>query len=573
MRALITAGGTSEPIDDVRVVTNLSTGRFGAAIANALVRRGVDVTILAGPALLARRPLLDDRVTCVPFGPDGSFADLQRTLETHTDPAPDLLFMAAAVSDYSPVRSHGKIRSTDDRLVIEMTKNPKLLTTLRERCGPATWLVGFKLLSQVTTAELVRVAQGQITAADLDLTVANDAATFAPGRHPVVLVHADGTVSEHTGDKAQMAEVVVEAAIAGWMARSAVNTPSTAAFSDALVWPGPTPAWVDTVARGSGWTHALWVPRVWRVFTAPGNALDGSVEAATERVLDDALHGVVRRDAFHCDAPSARFILPLPARGSWCVGEPSPVLQVQWQAIQSQFRAWLDQTTAPPVRSLEPVVHRGQVIGVQATVDLDGPAWVGFLAASHRNRGLGDLLARGIALLEDARVWAPDADTHSFWVDRGFTADGDHTLVRHPELRHAASVALVHLRTHEVLLGRRLLGSYPDHWAFPGGGVDAGESSTEAAARELHEETTVVLPPGRWSMHTPITVGDGTRAWRLDNHVYLTVERPEPTRTAELDARWIALDDALSLRPMASGTRTVLRRIRQLLTATPAPRR
>ena len=52
MRAVITAGGTREPIDDVRVVTNLSTGRFGAHIANALVARGVDVTLLASHALM-----------------------------------------------------------------------------------------------------------------------------------------------------------------------------------------------------------------------------------------------------------------------------------------------------------------------------------------------------------------------------------------------------------------------------------------------------------------------------------------------------------------------------------------
>src|SRR5690606_41965096 len=51
MRAVVTAGGTYEPIDDVRVVTNLSTGGTGLAVARALLERGVDVTLLAGPQI------------------------------------------------------------------------------------------------------------------------------------------------------------------------------------------------------------------------------------------------------------------------------------------------------------------------------------------------------------------------------------------------------------------------------------------------------------------------------------------------------------------------------------------
>ena len=210
MRALITAGGTSEPIDDVRVVTNLSTGRFGARIANALAQRGVDVTLLASQALMSHPEWVDPRVRRVPYG---SFLDLQAALHTHTAEPPDLLFMAAAVSDYSPVPTEGKIRSHADEMVITMRRNPKLLPTLRERCGPSTFLVGFKLLSGVTRQTLLEVAAAQRDGALLDLTVANDQQSFRDGLHPIAIVGPHG-VTDYTGDKASSAAFLVDRVLA-----------------------------------------------------------------------------------------------------------------------------------------------------------------------------------------------------------------------------------------------------------------------------------------------------------------------------------------------------------------------
>lgn len=210
MRALITAGGTSEPIDDVRVVTNLSSGRFGARIANALVRRGVAVTLLGSRSMLSHPDWIDPRVEQVGFG---SFLDLQARLDEHTATAPDLLLMAAAVSDYSPVPAAGKLRSDAEEILIRMRRNPKLLPTLRERCGANTFLVGFKLLSGVSRQEVVEVATAQRERARLDLTVANDLQTFREGLHPIVLVGGD-RLEDYTGTKADSAAFLVDRVLA-----------------------------------------------------------------------------------------------------------------------------------------------------------------------------------------------------------------------------------------------------------------------------------------------------------------------------------------------------------------------
>ncbi|MCB9668533.1 MAG: NUDIX domain-containing protein [Alphaproteobacteria bacterium] len=215
MRALITAGGTSEPIDDVRVVTNLSSGRFGARIANALVARGVDVTVLGSRSMLSHPDWLDPRVRPVPFG---SFRDLQGALAEHA-PGQDLVLMAAAVSDYSPVPADGKIRSDADEIVIRMRRNPKLLPTLRDLCGDRALVVGFKLLSGVSRDELVEVARGQLRGARLDLTVANDLRTFVGSLHPVVLVEDDRT-TDYSGTKEDTAAFVADRVLELQRARS-----------------------------------------------------------------------------------------------------------------------------------------------------------------------------------------------------------------------------------------------------------------------------------------------------------------------------------------------------------------
>src|SRR5262245_37267209 len=137
MRAIVTAGGTQEPIDDVRVVTNLSSGALGAHLAWALESRGADVILLASQVMLTPH---SRRIEVQRFG---TAADLDRQIdEALARGRVDAVFMAAAVSDWAPVRADGKLSSRGDELVLRMRPIPKILPTLRERCGARTVLVG-----------------------------------------------------------------------------------------------------------------------------------------------------------------------------------------------------------------------------------------------------------------------------------------------------------------------------------------------------------------------------------------------------------------------------------------------
>ena len=209
MRAIVTAGGTSEPIDDVRVVTNLSTGRFGAALATALADRGVDVVLIASRSLCQRPHDLDPRVRVVPFG---STEELKVALWRETARPPELLFMAAAVSDYAPRPVHGKIRSVGEQLSVSMDRTPKILPTLRERCGDGTRICGFKLLSRVSSEALIGAAREQLAAAHTDLCLANDLAELGRGLHPAWIVTEDEALRVE-GSKARTASALASFAL------------------------------------------------------------------------------------------------------------------------------------------------------------------------------------------------------------------------------------------------------------------------------------------------------------------------------------------------------------------------
>ncbi len=213
-RILITSGGTSAPIDDIRTITNTSTGRFGSALAEAALESGGCVTYLHAPSALtpytrlARFDLDSDdpaaefrrldslrerwlasreRLRCVPLR-DGTVpeysATLERLLRTQGF---DVVFLAMAVSDYAPEPQPGKLDSDPETLTIACRRQPKVIRSVRD-WTPGAFVVGFKLLSGVPEPELIAEAERACEVNRADLTIANDMTTVREGRHTVHLV-------------------------------------------------------------------------------------------------------------------------------------------------------------------------------------------------------------------------------------------------------------------------------------------------------------------------------------------------------------------------------------------------
>ena len=136
-KVIITAGACYEMIDDVRAITNLSSGKMGLALAFAYYLRGFDVTLISSAQNL---PKSMENLEFLSFK---NSADLLEILKNKKLAKDDLLVMAAAISDYIPVKkAKGKIKKSGANLNLELKENIDILSSLKElKCKK----IGFKM--------------------------------------------------------------------------------------------------------------------------------------------------------------------------------------------------------------------------------------------------------------------------------------------------------------------------------------------------------------------------------------------------------------------------------------------
>jgi phosphopantothenoylcysteine decarboxylase/phosphopantothenate--cysteine ligase len=211
---LITAGPTREHLDDVRFLSNGSSGRMGCALAAAALAGGHVVTLVLGPVAL--EPPAGARVRPV-------VSALQMQAEAAAAFATaDVAIAAAAVADWRPaVRTAGKPARAPGPVTLELVPNPDIVAGLAAGKGSRV-VFGFAL--EATTAgwpaALARgrrkLVQKQLDGIVVDLheAIGRDAAEF-------VLCLADGTEEPLPRDKAGAAARIVEVAVGMWRARQA----------------------------------------------------------------------------------------------------------------------------------------------------------------------------------------------------------------------------------------------------------------------------------------------------------------------------------------------------------------
>lgn len=211
-RVLITAGGTAEPVDGLRVLTNTSTGATGALIATHLSRAGHDVTLLrAHNAIAADGPCREE--TFVTFAQ--LEAGLRRLLAAHPF---DAVIHAAAVSDYrvdqvvmvgaGEPAVGGKLPS-GGAPVLKLRANPRLVDSLRGWSNTPFTLVAFKLTHGAEAAEAEAAVSRLFAHSGADYVVHNDlSAKRADGTFPADILLPDGTVAAHCPDRTTLASAL-----------------------------------------------------------------------------------------------------------------------------------------------------------------------------------------------------------------------------------------------------------------------------------------------------------------------------------------------------------------------------
>ena len=197
---LITAGPTFEPIDPVRGITNLSSGKMGFAIARAAAEAGADVTLVAGPVHLPT-PRGVRRV-------DVRTAQQMYDAVLPAAPLNDVFVATAAVADWRPANlSDHKIKKDGNKVAptFELTENPDILAAVA-RLPKRPYCVGFAAESH----DLLKHAQEKLVRKNVPLIVGNlGPATFGRDDNALMLVDAAGHRELPQADKLTLARQLI----------------------------------------------------------------------------------------------------------------------------------------------------------------------------------------------------------------------------------------------------------------------------------------------------------------------------------------------------------------------------
>lgn len=222
MKLLITSGGTSEAIDQVRAITNHASGNLGKIIAEQALKNGHEVTLVTTKQAVKPEP--QKNLTIIEIT---NVESLKSTLEPLVKKHQALIH-SMAVSDYTPVYMTGldevretkdlsslldkkntesKISSKDDYQVLFLKKTPKVISYVK-KWNPTIQLIGFKLLVDVPKEELFAVARQSIERNGADYILANDLTAIKGNQHIAYLVDKFSEVKANT--KEEIAQLILE---------------------------------------------------------------------------------------------------------------------------------------------------------------------------------------------------------------------------------------------------------------------------------------------------------------------------------------------------------------------------
>lgn len=202
-RVLLVAGPTVEYIDPIRIITNQSSGKTGVLLANEFVSAGTKVTFVYGPG--PEPPPKGVKLVTVKTS-----GEMQEAVRKEMRNKFDIVILAAAISDYTIKPSKTKIKSDLDRIILKLTKVPKIINEIK-KLQKDVFLVGFKAEANLSKGELIKSAHKLIRKSGADLIVANDVGIKYrknPNQNNVVLVNSTDERVSGLKDKKTIARII-----------------------------------------------------------------------------------------------------------------------------------------------------------------------------------------------------------------------------------------------------------------------------------------------------------------------------------------------------------------------------
>ncbi len=215
LKLLVIAGSTTEQIDDVRAITNKSSGKTGIELAKRAFERGAEVKLLYGscsekiPSYIRERSeRIYEEYSCA------KQTNIRGIAKSNSEVSPkavpkyvqsenfctvneliaklknlnyyNAIICPAAISDYIPERKNGKLSSEKKEISLKLKQAPKILKLIRKKYR--NYIVGFKLESNISREELLKRAYSKLKSENLNLIVANDLKNLTLETNEVLII-------------------------------------------------------------------------------------------------------------------------------------------------------------------------------------------------------------------------------------------------------------------------------------------------------------------------------------------------------------------------------------------------
>jgi phosphopantothenoylcysteine decarboxylase / phosphopantothenate---cysteine ligase len=198
---LIIGGATAEPIDDIRILTNTSSGKMAVALADTAYTLGATVDLWYGHATQPPPPYIHT----TPYTTTQSLITLiKKTPLKHYNG----IIVCAAIANYIPTHTHGKLPSGKPSLTITCKPAPNILQTIKTKT-PTTPLIAFK--ATPTNTQLKPKAQALLTTHKLNGVIANTTDSFTADTTTILILHKNGKTTKKTGPKTSLAHDILTA--------------------------------------------------------------------------------------------------------------------------------------------------------------------------------------------------------------------------------------------------------------------------------------------------------------------------------------------------------------------------
>lgn len=186
-KVVVTAGPTRIWLDDVRFISNPSTGRMGIEVAQEAASRGAEVTLILGPTTLS---INNPKIKVEPIETPQDIINV-----INEQKKIDVFISAAAIGDYQPEKQKGKVPSKQESLVLKLKPTPKIIEYVKQKF-PKARIVGFKAEVNATKDELIEKAQKSLKNYQIELVVANfldkPNQGFASSTNEVIFISKNG---------------------------------------------------------------------------------------------------------------------------------------------------------------------------------------------------------------------------------------------------------------------------------------------------------------------------------------------------------------------------------------------